>query len=61
MRARLLETGDAMLIEGNTWGDTFWGVCNGQGLNVLGNLLMEIRQELRFYQIEKDKEKLKEI
>lgn len=31
------------LIEGNTWGDTFWGVCRGQGENILGRLLMEIR------------------
>lgn len=25
MRDQLLATGDAVLIEGNTWGDTFWG------------------------------------
>jgi N-glycosidase YbiA len=31
------------LIEGNNWGDTFWGVCKGQGENHLGRLLMEIR------------------
>src|SRR5687767_9579770 len=24
---RLIETGDAELIEGNHWGDTYWGVC----------------------------------
>lgn len=47
LAAMLLETGDAKLIEGNTWGDTFWGVCNGQGKNILGNLLMDIREELR--------------
>lgn len=39
----LLETGDAKLIEGNTWGDTFWGVCNGVGENHLGKLLMWVR------------------
>lgn len=22
---RLIETGDAVLVEGNTWGDTYWG------------------------------------
>lgn len=43
---RLLATGDALLIEGNTWGDTFWGVCNGVGQNHLGKLLMERRKEL---------------
>lgn len=31
------------LVEGNTWGDTFWGVCDGEGHNVLGQLLMMIR------------------
>lgn len=41
----LRDTGDALLIEGNTWGDRFWGLCNGQGLNHLGNLLMEIRDD----------------
>lgn len=40
-------TGDAELIEGNNWGDTFWGVCNGRGENMLGKLLMEIRDYLR--------------
>lgn len=39
----LQETGDAELIEGNWWGDTFWGVCRGEGKNMLGKLLMEIR------------------
>ena len=26
LASQLIETGDAMLIEGNPWGDTFWGV-----------------------------------
>lgn len=43
----LLKTGDAELIEGNTWGDSFWGVCNGKGKNKLGKILMEIRKELK--------------
>jgi ribA/ribD-fused uncharacterized protein len=43
----LLETGDAELIEGNDWGDTFWGICGGKGNNFLGKLLMEVRKELR--------------
>ncbi len=40
---RLLATDDAELIEGNTWGDKFWGVCDGEGENNLGKLLMKIR------------------
>lgn len=42
----LIHTGDLELVEYNTWGDTFWGVCDGKGSNVLGNLLMEKRKEL---------------
>lgn len=45
---RLLETCDEQLCEGNTWGDTFWGVDqHGSGLNWLGHLLMARRAELR--------------
>lgn len=43
---KLLDTGNAQLIEGNTWRDTFWGVCNGQGQNKLGKILMEVRSKL---------------
>ncbi|MGH8792470.1 MAG: GTP cyclohydrolase II [Stackebrandtia sp.] len=44
---KLLDTGDAQLIEGNTWGDVFWGVCDGVGENVLGQILMEVRASLQ--------------
>ena len=47
LRATLLATGDAKLIEGNTWGDRFWGVYAGKGENHLGIILMEIRDGLR--------------
>lgn len=43
---RLLATGGAVLIEGNGWGDRYWGVSGGSGLNRLGILLMTVRQEL---------------
>ena len=33
--------------EDNTWGDTFWGVCNGVGENRLGKCLMSTRALLR--------------
>lgn len=47
-RSLLLETGGLHLIEGNTWGDKFWGVDlrTGEGRNWLGHLLMEIRKRL---------------
>jgi len=47
LRRRLIETGDEELVEGNTWGDTYWGVCRGRGENMLGKILMKIRKELR--------------
>lgn len=39
----LLNTGAMMLVEGNTWNDTFWGRCDGRGNNHLGVILMEER------------------
>ena len=44
---RLLDTGDALLVESNTWNDTFWGVCRGKGENYLGLVLMNVRLELK--------------
>lgn len=47
LAGRLINTGNCQLIEGNYWGDTFWGVCRGTGENWLGKLLMEIRAEIQ--------------
>lgn len=53
LAAKLVATGDEHLVEGNTWGDRFWGCTrepfgNGTwiGANTLGILLMERRAEL---------------
>jgi ribA/ribD-fused uncharacterized protein len=46
-RSQLLATGNSKLIEGNTWGDQYWGVCRGKGKNMLGVLLMKVRDEVR--------------
>jgi len=43
----LLDTGDAELIEGNQWGDAFWGVCRRSGRNELGKALMRVRAAIR--------------
>ena len=45
----LLETGDRILEEGNTWNDTFWGVSlkTRKGKNNLGRILMRVRDELK--------------
>lgn len=51
--SRLLDTKNAVLIEGNNWHDNFWGWCTckecGQEVkhNILGALLMELRYKLR--------------
>ena len=39
---KLLEV-EEEIVEDNDWGDRFWGRCSGEGKNVLGKLLMEIR------------------
>jgi ribA/ribD-fused uncharacterized protein len=51
LRRKLLATGNEELIEGTTWHDKYWGICNcetcgGQGKNRLGKLLMQVREEL---------------
>lgn len=54
----LLSTGDAELVEGNTWHDNYFGVCSCDGCrdnpevwpkNVLGKLLMNLRKDLRLW------------
>lgn len=51
LRKKLLATGNEELIEGTTWHDNYWGICDceacgGQGKNRLGKLLMQVREEL---------------
>lgn len=45
-RSNLISTGSAEIIEGNYWGDVFWGVCKGRGENNLGKIIMGIRDTL---------------
>lgn len=45
LRQALVSTGSEELVEGNWWGDTYWGVCKGVGENHLGKLLMKLRAE----------------
>ena len=53
LRVVLLATGDAELEEGNWWHDNTWGNCKCEhcrdieGHNMLGNILMKVRKELR--------------
>ena len=48
LATRLLGTGEAVLKEGNTWGDKFWGVdaSTGEVENHLGLILMRVRNDL---------------
>lgn len=45
---QLKDTAEWELEEGNTWGDTYWGIDlqKGSGKNHLGKILMETRQRL---------------
>lgn len=52
-RSMLENTGNHILVEDNNWHDNFWGHCHCSKCrkepkhNVLGKILMEIRQENR--------------
>lgn len=56
LRKMLLDTGDAVLIEGNYWHDNFWGncYCNGcadqLGHNHLGLMLMDLRKHIKEFE-----------
>lgn len=48
----LLDTGDALIVEGNSWHDNFFGSCRcekcgDKGQNHLGKMIMEIRDKIR--------------
>jgi ribA/ribD-fused uncharacterized protein len=48
----LINTGDATLVEGNTWHDNYWGICScpkcgNRGKNKLGSVLMQVRTKLQ--------------
>lgn len=47
LKEKLIATGDEYLEEGNTWGDIYWGTCHGIGKNMLGKILMRVREELK--------------
>lgn len=53
LRQKLLDTGDAHIVEGNHWHDNIWGECSCkkcediEPTNLLGTLLMEERSQLK--------------
>ena len=52
-RTRLLATNNEELVEGNYWHDNTWGDCycdhckDIKGKNLLGKLLMQVREEIK--------------
>lgn len=44
---KLINTEDRYLEETNWWGDKFWGICNDEGINMLGKILMDTRRKLK--------------
>lgn len=53
LRQKLFNTQPHILVEGNTWHDQTWGDCTCpqhayiSGQNMLGQMLMTVREELR--------------
>ncbi len=52
LKNKLLDTGEILIQEGNDWGDTFWGIDldTGNGKNILGKIIMKIRDEIMIYE-----------
>jgi ribA/ribD-fused uncharacterized protein len=53
LQEKLLATGSKVLIE-DTKRDTFWGATKKGGVNVLGQLLMQVRDEIKKQQAGSD-------
>lgn len=47
LRKKLTATGDAEIVEGNSWHDRYWGADSKGGENHLGKILMQVRKGLR--------------
>lgn len=59
LKKMLLGTGDAVLVEDSPI-DDYWGIGeNGDGQNMLGKLLMELRSKLAQKKLEHDLKKMK--
>jgi len=45
-KSKLIDTGNLEIQEGNSWGDIYWGICDGKGENNLGKIIMKVRSDL---------------
>ena len=43
---RLITLPDDKIVEFNNWGDRFFGICNGEGLDHLGKILRAKKQQI---------------
>ena len=50
---KLIDTWPNKLVEGNTWGDRYWGVYKGEGKNMLGITLEAVRSDIVFNYVER--------
>jgi hypothetical protein len=50
LKEKLMSTEDKQIIEWTSWGDINWGMCDkrGAGANALGKLLMELREFIKY-------------
>lgn len=46
LKHKLLSIDDELLVEENDWNDTYCGVCNGRGFNMLGKCLKRVKRKL---------------
>jgi len=46
LQEKLIATHDEYIEETNHWGDTYWGICDGEGHNWLGYIIMQVRDEI---------------
>lgn len=44
---KLKLTGQVRIVNSNSYGDLFWGSCNGNGYNYLGLIIEKVRKELQ--------------
>jgi len=58
LKKMLLKTEAKELVEGNWWGDDYWGFSfkTKKGKNMLGKLLMQVREELKLKKKSKSEE-----
>lgn len=47
LKKKLLDTGSMKILNNNTYRDEYYGIYNGKGKNILGKMIMNLRESLR--------------